>query len=135
LFHRLRQWNAREGLWMGWERKRGKIEEFNRLLRGVTEASFSVSVGHLNLLPPIRYCITLDSDTRLPRDVARELIGIIEHPLNQPQLDPQLERVTQGYGLLQPRVSITMASARGSVFAQVYAGHTGVDPYSRAVSD
>ena len=83
LFHRLRQWNEREGLWMGWERKRGKIEEFNRLLRGATDTSFAVSVGDLSMLPDVKYCITLDSDTRLPRGVARELIGIIVHPLNR----------------------------------------------------
>ncbi len=73
LFHRLRQWNAREGLWMGWERKRGKIEEFNRLLRGAADTSFAVTVGDLSILPSVKYCITLDSDTRLPRGVAREL--------------------------------------------------------------
>ena len=80
LFHRLRQWNDGEGLWMGWERKRGKIEEFNRLLRGATDTSFAVSVGDLSILPDVKYCITLDSDTRLPRGVARELIGIIVRP-------------------------------------------------------
>ena len=88
LFHRLRQWNAREGLWMGWERKRGKIEEFNRLLRGATDTSFAVSVGDLSILPDVKYCITLDSDTRLPRDVARELIGIIIHPAQPRRLRP-----------------------------------------------
>src|SRR5205085_11032823 len=77
LFHRARQWNEQEGLWMGWERKRGKIEEFNRLLRGATDTSFILSAGDLAVLPQVRYCITLDSDTRLPRGVARELIGII----------------------------------------------------------
>ena len=87
LFHRLRQWNEREGLWMGWERKRGKIEEFNRLLRGATDTSFAVSVGDLTILPQVKYCITLDSDTRLPRGVARELIGIITHPLNRATFD------------------------------------------------
>jgi len=135
LFHRLRQWNAREGLWMGWERKRGKIEEFNRLLRGATDTSFAVSVGDLNVLPQIRYCITLDSDTRLPRGVACELIGIIEHPLNQAGFDARAGRVTEGYGILQPRVSVTFMSAAGSLFARLYAGHTGVDPYTTAVSD
>ena len=135
LFHRARQWNESEGLWMGWERKRGKIEEFNRLLRGATDTSFVVHVGDLSLLPKIRYCITLDTDTRLPRDAARELIGIIRHPLHEPRFNPGLGRVTEGYGILQPRVSVTMASAAGSVFARLYAGHTGVDPYTTAVSD
>ena len=83
----------------------------------------------------MRYCITLDTDTQLPRDAAKTLIGIALHPLNQPQIDLTSRRVTEGYGILQPRVSVTMSSAAGSVFARVYAGHTGVDPYTTAVSD
>ena len=120
---------------MGWERKRGKIEEFNRLLRGATDTSFVVQVGNLAVQPPVQYCITLDSDTRLPRDAARLLIGVITHPLNRPTFDPKAGRVTDGYGILQPRVSVTFASAGGSLFARVYSGHTGVDPYTTAVSD
>jgi cyclic beta-1,2-glucan synthetase len=135
LFHRDRRWNVGEDAWMGWERKRGKIEEFNRLLRGAADTSFSTQVGALDVLPSIRYCITLDSDTRLPRDAARRLIGIIAHPLHRARIDPALGRVTAGYGILQPRVSVTMASAAGSLFARTYAGHTGVDPYTTAVSD
>ncbi len=135
LFHRARHWNEREGVWMGWERKRGKIEEFNRLLRGATDTSYVAQVGDPGILPNIRYCITLDSDTRLPRDVARELISVIQHPLNRPQFDPRLKRVVEGYGILQPRVSVTLGSAAGSLFARVYAGHTGIDPYTMAVSD
>jgi cellulose synthase/poly-beta-1,6-N-acetylglucosamine synthase-like glycosyltransferase len=135
LFHRARQWNEQQGLWMGWERKRGKIEEFNRVLRGATDTSFVFHVGDLLVLPQVRYCITLDSDTRLPRDAARELVGIITHPLNRPTIDPRIGRVTEGYGILQPRVSVTFMSAAGSLFARLYAGHTGVDPYTTAVSD
>jgi cyclic beta-1,2-glucan synthetase len=135
LFHRERQWNPGEQKWMGWERKRGKIEEFNRLLRGATDTSFAVQVGDLSVLPLVKLCITLDSDTRLPRDVAKQLIGIAAHPMNRPVFDPRAGRVTEGYGVLQPRVSVTMASAAGSLFARTYAGHTGVDPYTTAVSD
>jgi cyclic beta-1,2-glucan glucanotransferase len=135
LFHRLRQWNPAEGRWMGWERKRGKIEEFNRLLRGATDTSFAVQVGDLSILPEVRYCITLDTDTRLPRDAARQLIGIITHPLNRATFDPMRGRVVEGYGILQPRISVTFMSAAGSLFARLYAGHTGVDPYTTAVSD
>jgi cyclic beta-1,2-glucan synthetase len=135
LFHRLRQWNESEGLWMGWERKRGKLEEFNRLLRGATDTSFVVQVGDLSILPTVRYCITLDTDTRLPRDVARQLIGIIIHPLNRATFDARLGRVVEGYGILQPRISVTFTSAAGSLFARLYSGHTGVDPYTTAVSD
>jgi cyclic beta-1,2-glucan synthetase len=135
LLHRERQWNAGEGVWMGWERKRGKLEELNRLLRGASDTSFAVLVGDPERLPDVRYCITLDSDTRLPRDAAKALIGISVHPLNRPHVDPRLGRVTEGYGILQPRVSVNMASAAGSLFARIYAGHTGVDPYTTAVSD
>ena len=135
LLHRKRQWNPSEQVWMGWERKRGKLEEFNRLLRGATDTSFSVRVGPGDALIGVRYVLTLDSDTQLPRDTARKLIGIIAHPLNRPVIDPKRRLVTEGYGILQPRVSVTMASAAGSLFARVYAGHTGVDPYTTAVSD
>jgi cyclic beta-1,2-glucan synthetase len=135
LFHRARQWNPGEGAWIGWERKRGKLEEFNRLLRRATDTSYRVHVGDSEVLPSIRYCLTLDSDTQLPLHAARKLIGIIAHPLNRPVFDPRLRRVTRGYGILQPRVSVTMASAAGSLFARLYAGHTGVDPYTTAVSD
>ena len=135
LFHRERQWNAGEHAWIGWERKRGKIEEFNRLLRGASDTSFATQVGELAILGAVRYCLTLDTDTRLPRDAAKELIGIIAHPLNRPFFDPHVGRVTEGYGILQPGVSVTMASAAGSIFAQTYAGHTGVDPYTTAVSN
>jgi cyclic beta-1,2-glucan synthetase len=135
LFHRHRQWNAGEGRWMGWERKRGKIEEFNHLLRGATSTSFDTTVGDLAILPLIKYCVTLDTDTRLPRDTARQLIGIISHPLNRPSFDPSRGRVVEGYGILQPRISVTFTSAAGSLFASLYSGHTGVDPYTTAVSD
>ena len=135
LFHRPRYWNEREGVWMGWERKRGKLEEFNALLRGKATSSFQTVVGDPKILGLIRYVITLDADTRLPRDTARTLIGIASHPLNRPVYDARLHRVVRGYGILQPRVSVTMASAAGSLFARVYAGHTGVDPYTTAVSD
>ena len=135
LFHRDRLWNPSERVWMGWERKRGKIEEFNALLRGATDTGYVVQVGALDVLPSVRYCLTLDRDTFLPRDAAKKLIGIIAHPLNRPRVDPVVGRVVQGYGILQPRVSVTMASALGSTFARTYAGHTGVDPYTTAVSD
>src|SRR4029077_1049393 len=98
LCHRARRWNAREHAWMGWERKRGKIEEFNRLLRGASDTSFSVQVGELSILPSVRYCITLDTDTRLPRDAAKELVGVIAHPLNCPRFDARVGRVVDGYG-------------------------------------
>ncbi len=135
LFHRNRRWNPKEGVFMGWERKRGKIEEFNRLLRGATDTSFTVCLGNLAVLPSVRNVLTLDADSRLPRNAARSLIGIISHPLNRPVFDPAVGRVTQGFAILQPRISVTHSSVAGSLFARVYAGHTGVDPYTTAVSD
>ncbi len=120
---------------MGWERKRGKLEEFNRLLRDAGDTGFTVRLGDLSILPSVRYVLTLDADSRLPRGAAQTLIGILSHPLNRPVFDPSVGRVTEGYGILQPRVSVTLASAAGSLFARVYAGHTGVDPYTTAVSD
>jgi cyclic beta-1,2-glucan synthetase len=135
LFHRARQWNAKEDCWMGWERKRGKIEEFNDLLRGAGGTTYTVQVGDSSVLPRIRLCITLDTDTLLPRDAARKLIGIALHPLNRPRYEPAAGRVTDGYGILQPRVSVGLTSAAGSRFSQIFSGHTGVDPYTTAVSD
>ncbi len=135
LFHRSRRWNPKEDVFMGWERKRGKLEELNRRLRSPKATGFSTEVGDLSILPSVRYVLTLDADTRLPRDVARTLIGIIAHPLNRPVVDTRLRRVTEGYGILQPRVSVNLASAGGSLFARIYSGHTGVDPYTTAVSD
>ncbi|HEY3351258.1 MAG TPA: glucoamylase family protein [Thermoanaerobaculia bacterium] len=135
LFHRDRKWNPKEAVFMGWERKRGKLEEFNRLLRGGAAGAFPVQAGNVSILPSVTYVLTLDTDTRLPRNAARTLIGILAHPLNRPVFDRSIGRVVEGYGILQPRVSVMHASAAGSLFARVYAGHTGVDPYTTAVSD
>jgi len=135
LFHRRRQWNDSEQQWMGSERKRGKLEEFNRLLRDDGETSFTDVTADKGFLGQIRYVITLDSDTQLPRDSARKLIGIAEHPLNCPYFDEKLRRVTEGYGILQPRVSISLTSASHSHFARIFSGNTGIDPYTTASSD
>lgn len=135
LFHRKRLWNQSENKWMGWERKRGKLEEFNRLLRGARDTSFVVQTADDALRRAIRYVITLDSDTQLPRDVARKLIGAAEHPLNRPRFDEATNRVVRGYGILQPRVSIALSSASKSKFVQIFSGYTGIDPYTTAVSD
>jgi cyclic beta-1,2-glucan synthetase len=135
LFHRRRLLNPREDCFMGWERKRGKIEEFNRLLRGDAGTSYTTQIGDLTLLPAVRFVITLDRDTRLFRDAAKELIGIMLHPLHRPRYDPVRGRVTEGYTILQPRVSVTLSSAMGSLFSRFHAGNTGMDPYTTAVSD
>ncbi len=135
LFHRSRIWNESERKWMGWDRKRGKRHEFNRFLRGARDTSFIVQTADPALLSQIRFVITLDSDTQLPRDVARKLIGTAIHPLNHPRIDPSVNRVTAGYGILQPRVSISLESASASRFARIFSGNTGIDPYTTAVSD
>jgi cellobiose phosphorylase len=134
LFHRARRWNAQEAVWMGWERKRGKLEEFNAALRG-DSSRFDTVVGPVDKLQDVRYVITLDSDTQLPRDSAQQLVGTLAHPLNRPCFDEHLGRVTEGYSILQPRVGISMPSAGRSRFALLFAGDAGIDPYTRAVSD
>jgi len=134
LLHRPRLWNPREGVWMGWERKRGKLEQFNAALRGEL-GPFTTIVGDLGQLRGVRYVIVLDSDTQLPRDAARELAATMAHPLNRPRFDATLGRVVEGHAILQPRVAITMASTRRSGFARLFAGEPGIDPYTRAVSD
>jgi cyclic beta-1,2-glucan synthetase len=137
LLHRRRVWNAGEGKWIGWERKRGKLHELNRLLRGATDTTFVTVGGRPPVIPPgIRYVITLDADTRLPRGVARRLVGKLSHPLNRPQLDPRTRRVIEGYAVLQPRVTPTLPTGRdGSLFQRVFSGPGGMDPYASAVSD
>lgn len=135
LFHRPRVWNPHERLWMGYERKRGKLEQFNALLRGGPREPFSEITGDPALLPTIRYVITLDTDTGLPRDAARKLIGTMAHPLNRPRFDPATGRVAEGYAILQPRTPISLLSANRSRFAQLSAGEAGIDPYTREVSD
>ena len=135
LFHRPRRWNARDGVWMGYERKRGKLAEFNSLVRGGARDKFSHIVGETIVLPEVRYVITLDTDTQLPRDSARKMVGSMAHPLNRPVWDPKHRRVVEGYGILQPRVGVSLPSAQRSWFVRLFAGDAGVDPYTRVVSD
>jgi cellobiose phosphorylase len=135
LFHRPRRWNPREGVWMGWERKRGKLAEFNRFVLEGEEKGFSAIVGNKSLLRSVRYVITLDADTTLPPDAAPALVGALAHPLNRAVYDAGLGRVVRGYGILQPRVGVSLPSAHRSVFAAIHSGHPGVDPYTTAVSD
>lgn len=131
--HRRRLWNPSMRVWMGWERKRGKLTELNRLLRGATDTSF---VSPCAVPQDIRFVVTLDADTRLLRNTVRRLIGKIAHPLNRPQFDPALGRVSAGYGILQPRVTPALpGGADGSLFQQINASHGGIDAYAAAVSD
>jgi cyclic beta-1,2-glucan synthetase len=134
MLHRHRVYNPRERAWMGWERKRGKLLDLNKLLRGRYD-SFPIKVGDLSLLPQVRYVITLDADTELPRGTAHRMVGALAHPLNQAIVDPQKNVVIAGYGILQPRVGISVESTSRSRLASIYAGETGFDIYTRAVSD
>ena len=134
LLHRHRIYNPREGVWMGWERKRGKLMDFYRLLRSKYDA-FPVKIGDLTLLPQVRFVITLDSDTELPRGSAQRMIGALAHPLNQAIVDPRGNLVVAGYGILQPRIGVSVRSASSSRLANIYSGQTGLDLYTRAVSD
>ena len=135
LFHRPRMWNPYERVWMGYERKRGKLEQFNALLRGAPQTAFSDIIGDQSLFGSIKYIITLDTDTQLPRDAARTLVGNIAHPLNRPVYDAGRGRIVDGYAILQPRASISLASAGRSRFTKLFAGESGIDPYTREVSD
>ncbi len=133
LFHRRRLWNERERAWMGWERKRGKLHELNRVLRGATDTSFVPT----DAVAPagVRYVITLDADTRLPRGAVERLVGTMAHPLNRPRVDPGRRRVVEGYAVLQPRVTPPLPGREGSFFQRLSSGPAGVDPYASAVSD
>jgi cellobiose phosphorylase len=135
LFHRPRRWNPADRVWMGYERKRGKLADLNRLLRGRANGSFSRLVGDTARLAQVKYVITLDADTQLPRDAARLLVGAMQHPLNRAQYDEQQQRVTEGYGILQPRVAISVPGASRSRYARLWASEPGIDPYTRIVSD
>ena len=132
--HRHRVYNPREKGWMGWERKRGKLLDLNQFLRGQYD-SFPVKIGNLSILPSVRFVITLDSDTELPRGSAHRMIGALAHPLNHAIVDPEKNIVVAGYGILQPRVDISVQCTTKSRLAAIFAGETGLDPYTRAISD
>jgi cyclic beta-1,2-glucan synthetase len=134
LLHRSRRWNAHANIWMGYERKRGKLADLNATLRGAT-GRFANIVGQSDILLQIRYVITLDTDTQLPRDSACEMVAAMAHPLNRPVLDADGKRVIHGYSILQPRVGISLPSAYRSWFVRLFGGDPGVDPYTRVVSD
>ncbi len=135
LFLRGRTYNEVEQTWMGWERKRGSLVELNRVLRGSREASFTHRAGDESFLSGVTFVLTIDADTQLPRDTARKLISTIAHPMNRARYEPNDPRVTSGYGLIQPRVSMSLPASARSLFAWLHSGPTGLDPYSGAVSD
>ncbi len=135
LFHRPRRWNPRERIWMGYERKRGKLADLNLLLRGGSGDRFSLVVGNIAVLSNVKYVITLDTDTQLPRDSARQFVGAMAHPLNLPRYDEDSLRVSEGYGILQPRVAVSLPGTNRSRYARLFGSEPGIDPYTRAVSD
>ena len=137
IFHRFRKWNISEQKWIGWERKRGKLHEFNRYLRGATDTSFIISDElRLDIPDDIKYVITLDADTKLPRGAVEQLVGTFAHPLNHPKFNVKLNRVVEGYGILQPRITPTLPEESDTTFFQrLSSGPCGIDPYAAAVSD
>jgi cyclic beta-1,2-glucan synthetase len=135
LFHRPRLWNAQERVWMGYERKRGKLADLNFLLRGGNANRFSLVVGEVGCLAGTKYVITLDTDTQLPREAARQLVGAMAHPLNHPSYDEASKRVIDGYGILQPRLAMSLSGTNRSLYARLNGSEPGIDPYTRTVSD
>ena len=135
LFHRPRRWNAREKLWMGYERKRGKLAELNSYLRGDARGRFSIVIGNTEILSSVKYVITLDTDTLLPRDSARMFVGAMAHPLNRAIYNQTRRRVVEGYGILQPRVAVVQQAVHRSRYANLCGSEPGIDPYTRTVSD
>ncbi len=133
LFHRRRLFNSQERVFMGWERKRGKLREFNLLLRNKRETSYFEKLP--SDLPQIKYVLTIDEDTRLPVDSASKLVGCIDHPFNRPILDPLTHRVLAGYGIIQPRMTSKFSSGNATLFARLFSNAVGIDSYSNPVAD
>lgn len=135
LFHRPRKWNAKESKWMGYERKRGKLAALNALLCGQEDGQFSVITGDYHILTQVKYVITLDSDTQLPREAVWKLVATMAHLLNQPFYDSVKKRVTEGYGILQPRLASGLPKTKPSLYLQMLGNIDGIDPYTRISSD
>ncbi len=137
LFHRERVWSESEQKYIGWERKRGKLEELNRLISGMQpqDAERLVYVGDPERLYNVRFVITLDSDTQLPLGTARKMIETLAHPLNQPRFDAEGRILEGSYTIIQPRVTPSLPSTSASLFSRLFSDAVGIDPYTKAVSD
>jgi cellobiose phosphorylase len=136
LFHRKRLWNGKEKVFMGWERKRGKLREFNQVLRGKRDTTYIISDDEFSGLPDnIKYIITLDEDTRMPKDSASQLIGCIAHPLNRAIVDSKTNIVSSGYGMIQPRITVSLKTAGKSLFSRIFSSASGIDSYSTVIAD
>lgn len=134
-FHRGRRLNEKDNRWMGWERKRGAITEFNRLIMGEEDTGYTTISGDITALKKTKYVITLDADTILPLSTAKTLIGMMAHPLNDAVIDKERGIVTEGYGLIQPRVGVNIESKYRNFFTKVFSGPSGIDIYTTASSD
>ena len=135
LFHRPRKWNPREKTWMAYERKRGKLGELNSFLRDTGYDDFSLVVGNAEKIKHVKYVITLDADTQLPRETAWKMIATMAHPLNKPVIDEKKRRVVEGYGLLQPRAAVSLPKSTNSLYTKMHSNDSGLDPYTQLVSD
>lgn len=135
LFHRPRKWNSRDKVWMGCERKRGKLGDLNAVIKGGSDKNFSLIVGEKEIYSTVKYIITLDTDTQLPRDVAWKMTATMAHPLNQPIYSERKKRVVEGYSILQPRVSNSLPMDESSIYSRMHGNDPGTDPYTRATSD
>lgn len=133
--YRKRLWNEKEGKYLGWERKRGLLAEWNEYLLGKKENTFLVNTMDKQQVPDIKYVITLDSDTDLVLDSALKLVGAMGHILNEPVIDPYKKVVIDGHGMIQPRVGIDLMSVRKSLFTAIFAGQAGTDSYTNAISN
>lgn len=135
LFHRPRRWNPVDKIWMGYERKRGKLSDLNHLLRGGSKDKFEIIIGDETIYSDVKYIITLDADTQLPRDAAWKLIGLMAHPLNHPRYDQRKRRVVEGYTIIQPRIAISLHGAERTWYTRLHENDSGIDPYTRVTSD
>lgn len=141
--YRKRFWNGKEECYLGWERKRGLLNQFNEYLLGNEENIFKENSletwkkekGFKELPSKIKYIITLDSDTELVLNTGLELIGAMAHILNKPELNKEQDAVVEGYGIIQPRVGVNLDSSRKNLFTKIFAGNGGVDSYANAISD
>ena len=134
-FLRERRYDEAQNKWMGWERKRGAVIELNDLLTGAKDTGYTLLSCRSSQIPSVKYVITLDADTSLPIGTAKRLIGAMAHPLNKPITDRTKGIVVKGYGILQPRIGVSLDSANKTLFSRVFAGQGGIDPYTTAVSD
>jgi len=135
LLLRPRRFNPAQGCWMAWERKRGKLEQFNRLLIEGDDGGFSLHIGNREALNGTRFIVTVDADTMLPPGSVARLVGTLAHPLNRPRFDASTGRISSGYSIIQPRTEISPQSGTRTTFARLFTGETAIDIYSRAVSD